>query len=144
MSPQAIGISQYTIFTGKIEQTTVPSAHRQIDIFVNPSLDDSESFGVSVLEASASGVPVVVSNVGGLKEVVKHLEAGLIVPPADTDKLTDAIAYLILHKDERIRLGSNGIKHVKTHYDWKINLEDIVKLYQHLRLNAIDSHQMKN
>jgi glycosyltransferase involved in cell wall biosynthesis len=69
-----LGLISHVEFRGKIAQELVPAAHNEIDIFVNPSVH--ESFGVSVLEASATENPVIVTNVGGLNEVVVNNSTG--------------------------------------------------------------------
>jgi L-malate glycosyltransferase len=65
----------------------------EADVFVLPS--ETESFGLAALEALASGVPVVASDVGGLPEVVRHEETGFLVAFGDTQRMTEAIVRLL-------------------------------------------------
>src|SRR3989304_9926929 len=76
-------IKDRTQFIGWIPHVTVPSQLEAIDIFVNPSVDESETFGVAVLEASATELPVIASNIGGLQDVVQDNVTGFLVPPRD-------------------------------------------------------------
>jgi len=79
------------------------------EVFVLPSTTTSEIFGLAMLEAMASGVPVVVSALGtGLDEVVRDSDAGLVVPPGDSVALAEAIQTLLDNPAERERLGRNG------------------------------------
>jgi len=103
-------------FTGKIPYQLVPEHHRMIDIFVN--LSENESFGVSVLEASASGKPVVVADAGGLREVVDRDETGFIVPVRNVDSTASAIEKLVLNPELRTKMGEAGRKWVMVKYDW--------------------------
>lgn len=105
-------------FVGKIPYYDVCIYHNIIDISVFLSL--SESFGVAVVEASACEKPVVVSNVGGLPEVVDNGLTGFVVPVKSEKKAAEAIEKLILNRDLRVKMGKNGRKKVKELYNWNI------------------------
>ncbi|GGJ63954.1 glycosyltransferase involved in cell wall biosynthesis [Anoxybacillus voinovskiensis] len=127
---ETLGICHVTTFTGRVPNTEVPNYINQMDIFAVPSTEDSESFGVAAVEAMACGVPVVVSNVGGLPEVVKKDITGLIVPKENPEALAAAFQKLLGDTDLRHRMGRNGIQHVKEHYDWIDNANGMLKLYE--------------
>ena len=127
-----LGISDVTKFRGKISQQLVPDAHNEIDIFVNPSVH--ESFGVSVLEASACGNPVIVTNVGGLKEVVVDNLTGLIVDQGNDEELAKAISYFVVNQEQIDIFGEMGRKFVSEKYDLKDVNNKIGELY-HTILN---------
>lgn len=122
------GIEKSVNFIGRVPNEQVPRYIRDMDVVVLPSLD--ESFGVSAIEAMACGVPVVVSDADGFREVVRHMETGIIVPKRDPEKLATAITKLL--KDESLRetLGSNGVAHVRRHYDWEQNARQMLQLYE--------------
>ena len=82
-----LGIYIHTVFPGYIKHDVVQDYHNMIDIFCAVSL--SESFGVAVLESSACGKPVIVSNVGGLPEVVDNAKTGFIVESKNIDQLAE-------------------------------------------------------
>ncbi|MDM5315059.1 glycosyltransferase [Fictibacillus sp. b24] len=124
-----LSISEHVKFAGRIPNTKVPEFINEMDIFTVPSRDQ-ESFGVAAVEAMACGVPVVVTNVGGLPEVVMEGETGFIVPKEDPEKLAAAINQLIENKEERIRMGQSGVVHVRKEYDWYENASRMEKLYQ--------------
>ncbi|HMR67148.1 MAG TPA: glycosyltransferase, partial [Anaerolineae bacterium] len=77
---QSLGIDHVTVFTGRVSHDQVPVYYNMLTIFVALSTKDSESFGVSVVEAAACQKPVVVSNIGGLPEVVEAGVTGFVVP----------------------------------------------------------------
>lgn len=127
---QQLGISEVTTFTGRVPNTDVPNFINEMDVFAVPSTEDSESFGVAAVEAMACGVPVVVSNVGGLPEVVLEGVTGYVVPKENPDALAKAIQKLLLSADTRKQFGENGIKHVASHYNWLDNAAGMVELYE--------------
>ncbi|WP_027409265.1 glycosyltransferase [Anoxybacteroides tepidamans] len=127
---ETLGIRHVTTFTGRVPNTEVPTYINEIDIFAVPSTEDSESFGVAAVEAMACGVPVVVSNVGGLPEVVKKDVTGLIVPKENPNALAQAFRQLLSDESLRKQMGQNGISHVKEQYNWIDNANGMLKLYE--------------
>ena len=84
----------------------VRSVLEALDVYVQPSV--MEALGLAVLEAAAMGLPVVASDVGGLPEVVRSEETGVLVHPADPDALARALNALLNDRARRERLGSAG------------------------------------
>jgi L-malate glycosyltransferase len=101
-----------------------------IDVFVN--ISEYESFGVSVIEAMACGIPVVVSNVGGLKEIVRDESLGLRVEPGNIEETTLAIERLLKDKNLYNELSINGREHVSKYYNWDQNLSQMILSYKSL------------
>lgn len=130
----ALGIAGVTEFTGSIPFGEIVKYHNRLDIYVAVSVDPSESFGVAILEASACGKPVVVSNVGGLPEVVKDGITGIVVPVRNAGKAAEAIEKLLLDPGLRSRMGEQGRQHVKENYEWSDCVEQMIKIYEELRL----------
>jgi L-malate glycosyltransferase len=113
-----LGVAEHTQFVGAVPHTDVPHWLHRLDIYAAPSRLDSESFGVAVIEAGACGLPVVVSDVGGLPEVVVTGETGLVVPRDDVPALQAALKRLVLDPELRERLGRQGRAHVEREYEW--------------------------
>lgn len=124
-----LNLSNKVEFVGRVNSNEVPQELNRLDIYVALSRLDSESFGVAIIEAGAAGRPVVVSNVGGLPEVVIHEKTGLIVPRENPKATADAIIKLILNKNLRVQLGENGRQHVTSNYDWNQCLKIMIGLY---------------
>ncbi len=122
-----LGLVSYVEFRGKIAQELVPAAHNEIDIFVNPSVH--ESFGVSVLEASATENTVIVTNVGGLNEVAVNNSTGLIVQQGNENELVKAICYFVDNKEQIDIFGKKGRLFVSENYDLKKVAKKITDLY---------------
>ncbi|WP_406700091.1 glycosyltransferase family 4 protein [Singulisphaera sp. Ch08] len=87
-----------------------------IDLFSMPSRTDS--FGIVFLEAWANGLPVVAADAGGVPEVVRHEETGLLVPFGDLDRLSQSIAGLLNDPARARQLGEAGRKFVARGYTW--------------------------
>ena len=125
---KTLGIENDTVFTGYVDHNNVQDYHSMIDIYVAMSL--TESFGVAVLEASACGRPVVVSNVGGLPEVVEHEKTGLIVEKENPEKLADALDKLICNPELMIGMGNEGRNKVIKEYNWKESVKKMISIYE--------------
>jgi L-malate glycosyltransferase len=123
-------IDDVTTFTGRVPNDKVPEYINKMDIFAVPSTEDSESFGVAAVESMACGVPVVVSNVGGLPEVVLEGKTGFVVDKENPDQLSDAFSRLLNNVELRSTMGLNGIEHVKANYNWVDNANGMLKLYE--------------
>ena len=128
-----LGINNETKFVNFIPYKEVPDYHKKIDIFVSVSREESESFGVSVLESSSCGKPVIVSDIGGLPEVVKNNVTGIIVPVNDISATASAIEKLVLDKNLREELGRNGREHVVNNYNLELCTKKMVSIYQDIK-----------
>ena len=124
-----LGIAQRTTFTGAVAHRDVPAWLNRLDIYAAPSRLDSESFGVAVIEASACALPVLVSDAGGLPEVVRDGETGLVVPRDDVPALQAALTTLVLDAALRDRLGARGRAHVAREYEWAHCVERMEAAY---------------
>jgi len=120
-------LEKLTTFVGPIPHSDVPKYLHKLDIYL--ALSRSESFGVAVLEASACELPVIVSDVGGLPEVVKDDVTGLIVASENVEQAAKAIVKLVLDIQLRKNLGTAGRVYVSEHYDWQLNVDQMEKIY---------------
>ncbi|MCI0595790.1 MAG: glycosyltransferase [candidate division Zixibacteria bacterium] len=125
-------LSEKIEFVGRVPHKDVPNWLGKIDVFVNPSVHESETFGVAVVEASAMEIPVVVSRVGGLPEVVQDGVTGFLVPPKDVNALAEKIELLASDENLRRRMGKAGREFVKKNYDWNENAKIMERLYDSL------------
>lgn len=118
------------MFTGRVPYHEIPFHYNMLDALVN--ISEYESFGVSVAEAMACAVPVVVSHVGGLAEIVERDDLGIRVPVNDIEATTRALRLLVEEPDLRRRFAEEGRKHVLQKYNWSNNLDDMIALYRDL------------
>lgn len=127
---ETLGIAGVTEFTSAVPFSEVVKWHNRLDIYVAVSIDPSESFGVAILEASSCGRPVVVSNIGGLPEVVMDGKTGMVVPVKDAEKTAEAIEKLLLDPGLRRSIGENGRNHVHENYEWNDCIQQMINIYQ--------------
>ena len=127
---QQLGISKRIDFVGRVDSSQVPIELEKLDIYVALSRLDSESFGVAIIEAGAAGRPVVVSDAGGLPEVVLDGQTGLVVPKEDPKAAAAAISKLVLDRELRIQMGESGKQHVIDTYDWSACINTMTNLYE--------------
>ncbi|NOX57984.1 MAG: glycosyltransferase family 4 protein [Planctomycetes bacterium] len=113
LSPSAV---LRTEFVGGLPQPRLVDRYREADILVNPSL--SESFGMSLIEAMACGTCVVAAKSGGMPEIVKHGETGLLVEPDAPSALADAMCELLSDPNRRNRMGAAGRARVLETFTW--------------------------
>jgi len=111
---EALGVGAHVRFLGKVED--VAQALRSADLYLLPS--DVESFGLSALEALATGVPVVGSNTGGLPEVVEHRVSGFLAAPGDVEALA-AGALALLADGEKWAAASRAARERAREFDIK-------------------------
>ena len=105
----------------------IPALLSAADIFCMPSLN--EAFGYSLLEAIATGLPVVASRVGGIPEVIENGKEGLLVPPGNVHELYLAIEKLILNTDLRNNMAINGIKTAKERFSLEKMLSETEDIF---------------
>lgn len=106
----------------------IPSLLSAADIFCMPSLN--EALGYSLLEAMASGVPVVASNVGGIPEVITHGKEGILVEPGDAQQISQAVEKVMSDDKLAKSMGSAGKKTVRERFSLEVMLGKTDKLFK--------------
>jgi glycosyltransferase involved in cell wall biosynthesis len=104
--------------------------YQQATLFVLPSF--SESFPMAVLEALACETPVVATSVGGIPDIIKSYENGILVPPNDPTRLAESIQYLLNNKKIRQELGAAGRKMVKESLSSRKMAERLTQIYERI------------
>jgi len=120
-----LGIEENVRFCGFINN--IGNYLAATDIFVFPSFQ--EGFPNSVLEAMACGLPVIATRIGGVVDVIKNEENGLLVEPGNVDQLADALKKLISDPEYASALGKNAIKTVRENYDINVIANKYIDLY---------------
>lgn len=154
-------------------EKTKQDLYRAADIFVSIADNPQETFGLTVLEAQAMGLPVVASDYDGYRDLVEHETTGFLVPtvgPArtstidamsplvydnhyhlqlaqltavETPELALALQKLIKSNKLRQKMGKAGLERVREKYSWKRVINDHVKLWKELNLTPVDEKRLR-
>lgn len=124
---EKLKISNSVIFFGKF--TDVIPFYSRMDVFVLPSI--LEGFGIVLLEAMAAGIPVVATNVNGIKEVIVNMKSGLLVPPKNPEAIADAVIKIVENPQLAKELAEEGLKRARL-FDIKDHLIKLDHLYTNL------------
>jgi glycosyltransferase involved in cell wall biosynthesis len=119
-------IEKNVIFTG--EQDHVQELLQISDLFVLSSLF-REGLSIALIEAIATGLPVVATNVGGNPEIIEDGANGFLVPPGNADRLAHAIKTLVSNPDLRKRMGAQGRKIYEGKFKLSLMIQQIESLY---------------
>ncbi len=123
-----LGIYQRVYFTGYIDDATRNMLYRLADVAVFPSL--YEPFGIVALEAMAAGLPPVVSDTGGISEVVMHGRNGLKARTGDPRSLAENILWMLRHPEEVARMRRQALEDVRRFYDWDLIAAQTIEVYR--------------
>jgi len=122
-------VSRYVKFLGPKFGAALADIYRESRLFVLPSL--YETFGLVILEAMASGLPIVTTRVGGVPELVRDGYNGVLVPPKDHVALAEAINSLLSNRQLYRRMSAQNVETAKR-YSWRRIAERIEALYVRL------------
>ena len=111
-------------------QSDIPSAMNALDVLVHPC--EQEGFGRIAVEAMAAKKPVIVSDGGGLSEIVVAEKTGIKVPPGDADSLASAMTFMCTHGDERLDMGLQGYERAKEMFSLENMVAQVDKIYQEI------------
>jgi glycosyltransferase involved in cell wall biosynthesis len=113
--------------------SAVPQFFEQIDILIVPSWE--EPFGIVLLEAMASGIPVIATASGGPQEIISDLTEGVLVPARDPSALANAIKSLVSDTERRLTIVRNARARVEANFDIRVVVPRIEQVYERLTKN---------
>jgi len=117
-----LNVYDRVIFTGPVSDDEVAEAYATSTVYMGLSRTDksidAEGFGISFVEASASGVPIIAGDSGGVRSAVRDGESGVIVPPQDVNAVVEALRLYISDPAKRTSTGKTGRSLVETYYNW--------------------------
>lgn len=116
------------VFTGRVSEEDKLKYYKSADIFCSPATG-RESFGIVLLEAMASGLPIVASNIAGFSSVVTHGEQALLVTPKNDEDLACSIELLLRDPRMRRKLAHRGMRHVQN-YRWEKVAGSVLDYYR--------------
>lgn len=116
------------VFEGYVDDKDLPKYYATCDIFCSPSIH-GESFGLTVIEAMATGKPVAATKIIGYENLLRNGNVAILVKPKSVIALTKALSELIENENLRKRLGKRGLKFAKK-FSWDTVGEQFLKVYK--------------
>jgi glycosyltransferase involved in cell wall biosynthesis len=126
-----LGISDRVFFLGRQPDWKIPMIYAMSNVVTLPSMTRREAFGIVLLEAMASGKPVIASNIPGVSEVVQEGKTGHLVPPSNYRALAQTLQSLLEDTKTASRMGEAGRILAKNSYSWDKITGDFLQLYAH-------------
>jgi len=126
---ETLGFADRVTFAGSASPEELVSLYQQSDLHVLPAVDSSEAFGIVTLEAAASGIPSIVSDLPGVRTVIEEGKTGLIARPGDSRSLASALEDLLTNHGRRKQYGIDARKRVQEKYAWPVLLDRLEKVY---------------
>ena len=132
---QQLEIMDRVAFFGEVADDILDERFRACDVFVLPSVEKSEAFGIVQMEAMAYAKPVINTRLrSGVPYVSLDRITGITVEPKDENKLADAMNWLADHPEERETYGQAAYKRIKEYFSQENMLRQLLTLYQNLTL----------
>jgi len=123
-----LGVINNIVFTGYYPDKKLPLLYQAADVFAFSTFYEHHPF--AVLEALATGLPVVTTTVGGIPETIQSGKNGFLVKPFDEKAFADRILHLLEHPAEASEMGVKARQTVVEQLDWRIVVKDAMKVYQ--------------
>jgi glycosyltransferase involved in cell wall biosynthesis len=123
-------------FRGWVTPAALDAAYRSATVFALPAVvderGDTEGLGMVLLEAMSYHVPVVTTALGGITDIVRDGDNGLIVPPNDAEALAGALTRLVTDRDMVRHLGAGGLKVIQDRFSWPRIIDQFAAIYDGL------------
>ncbi|MEM2093589.1 MAG: glycosyltransferase family 4 protein [Candidatus Bathyarchaeia archaeon] len=122
-----LGVEEKLIFLGYFPDEALPDLYRAADMFVFPSIYENLPF--AMLEAMASGLPVITTTVGGIPEVIQDGKNGFMIDPYNSVALAERILYLIENPKVAYEMGFSGRETVERKFSWEGITRQVLQVY---------------
>jgi glycosyltransferase involved in cell wall biosynthesis len=130
---EKLGLSRWVQFAGFVTNERLSELFRSCTAYVHPAIHDergdTEGLGVVLIEALRNRKPVIASNVGGIVDVIKDGDTGLLVPEKDPEALAAAVVRVLNDPGEAARLGTQGFAYASEFFDWERITGQLERLY---------------
>jgi glycosyltransferase involved in cell wall biosynthesis len=123
-------IEDYVAFLGYVPDEKLPDLYSASDIFVLPAI--YENFPFAILEAQATGLPVISTKVGGIPEFLADKENGFLIDPGDQTQLTQRVLTLLQNPEQAEEMGRRGRKLIEEKFAWRLITAQVIDLYHKL------------
>lgn len=123
-------VAQHVRFLGRVSQEDLPKVYAACDVFALPSVSRLEAFGIVALEAMATGKPVVVADIPGVREVIEDGREGLLADPVNPQDLAEKIRRLLADSALCRQMGRRGREKVVSSFNIKRIADQVETLYR--------------
>jgi phosphatidyl-myo-inositol dimannoside synthase len=130
---QSLGVLDRVRFFSDVPDADLPALYNSAEIYLGLSRatdEGVEGFGISLVEASSCGVPIVAGRSGGIPDAVRDGETGLLVDPEQPARAAAAVRALLDNRPLALRLGAEGRRAVETYFNWNRVAGDLARLGQ--------------
>ncbi|MBI5655081.1 glycosyltransferase family 4 protein [Candidatus Uhrbacteria bacterium] len=127
-----LGVADRVKFVGRVAEKDLPDVYRVGDVFAFPSTSGAEAFGLVALEAQACGVPVVASDLPGVRTVVEDRVTGLLTPAGNVDELAAHLRLILENHGMRDEMGTAARKRVLEKFTWTKHVEGLMEIYENI------------
>jgi glycosyltransferase involved in cell wall biosynthesis len=124
---ERLGVKNNIVFTGYYPDKKLPKLYQAADVFAFSTFYEHHPF--AVLEALATGLPVVTTTVGGIPETIESGKNGFLVDPFHPRQFSEKIQYLLEHPAFAVEMGAKARKTIVEEYAWRIVVKDAMKVY---------------
>ncbi|HBS2774563.1 TPA: glycosyltransferase, partial [Klebsiella quasipneumoniae subsp. similipneumoniae] len=132
----SLGLEKNVLFLGAQDHNTVMQWMRKATMFVLPSITastgDAEGLGMVLLEAGATGIPIIGTNHGGIPEVIREGYNGFLIEERDVDSLAERILFLIENSTTRYDMGINARNYVSRYFNIEVQTQKLEQVYKEL------------
>jgi glycosyltransferase involved in cell wall biosynthesis len=125
-----LDIEDHVTFLGYVPDEKLPNLYSTSDIFVLPAI--YENFPFAILEAQATGLPVISTKVGGIPEFLVDNENGFLIDPGDSAQLTHRVLALLQDPKLAKEMGMRGRKLIEEKFSWRLITSQVIDLYHKL------------
>ena len=125
-----LDIEDHVTFMGYVPDEKLPNLYSASDIFVLPAI--YENFPFAILEAQATGLPVISTKVGGIPEFLVDNENGFLIDPGDSAQLTQRVLALLQEPKLAKEMGMRGRKLIEEKFSWRLITSQVIDLYHKL------------
>ncbi|MFA5133795.1 MAG: glycosyltransferase [Patescibacteria group bacterium] len=126
---ESFNIARNVIFAGGVSNAELCDYYNLADVFVLPSINKGEAFGLVLLEAGACAKPVIASNLAGVRTLILENETGYLAEPGNPIDLAEKIKTVILNDDLARKMGENNRKRIEDNYKWERVVEKVQGAY---------------
>jgi|LGVF01.1.fsa_nt_gb glycosyltransferase involved in cell wall biosynthesis len=123
----SLGIAENVVFSGFVEEATLKRYYALCEVYVCPSR--LEGFGLTILEAMATGKPIVATDVGAIPEIIKSEENGILVELGNINELSSAICRFLHDKKIVEQIGKRNADYVKEKFSWVWAAKETERIY---------------